>query len=129
MKRTQHRNPKSEQSVLATLGELWKGIYVVDWCHLCDTAIIVCPHCNNTSCNCSSCSKCHEDFEEFHAKFHTHIQSYLTMTEELAYQKGLRLRHFIVEGIKMGQGMLDFKALKKAGKLSRNDEEMFINGS
>ena len=39
--------------------------YKVQWCNLCETAIICCDECEVGSCSGGGCSKCSEDFNEF----------------------------------------------------------------
>ena len=47
----------------------WKSkkgnLYHLTYCTLCETDCIVCPHCDNSSCNGGGCDKCIDDFEEF----------------------------------------------------------------
>lgn len=40
--------------------------YKVQWCCLCETAIIHCDKCGVGSCSGGSCEYCSEDFDEFH---------------------------------------------------------------
>lgn len=104
----------------------WKDKYEVDWCHLCNCAIIICPECKNSSCNCGGCPACVEDHAVW-KQVKTNSTEYLTPEEAKAYQKGLRLQHFIVDSIERGQNSIDWQALKADGRLSKNDEEMFKN--
>jgi hypothetical protein len=40
--------------------------YKVQWCNLCETAIIHCDECGVGSCSGGGCPKCSDDFDEFH---------------------------------------------------------------
>jgi tRNA U54 and U55 pseudouridine synthase Pus10 len=115
----------SEEAVLDSLDRQWKGKYPVTWCHLCDTAIIICPKCNNSSCNGGGCPECHNDFEEFAKTCKTDVDDYLTERETFTYRKGLRLQRLIVESIQRQEKQLDFNELKNSGHLSQADREMF----
>lgn len=113
----------SEQS-MCVLGKPWKGKYEIDWCGLCDCAIIICPSCGNCSCNGGGCPECLKDWPEFKV-IKKHVQDYLTPEEHLAYEKGHRLKRMIMESIAAGQPEIDWKKQDEAGKLSENDREMF----
>lgn len=114
----------SEQRILASLGPQWKDRYIVDWCHLCDCAMVICPDCKNGSCNGSGCDKCGDDFDTFRSFANT-VEHYLCPLETTCYKKGLRLQRLIVDSIARNESRLDFKTLKKDGHLSKNDEAMF----
>jgi len=108
------------------MSERWNNKYIVDWCHLCDSAVIICPQCHNSSCSGGACSKCSSDFDNFNKSFKTRVQDYLTLEEALAYEKGLTLQRIIIESIRRNEASLDFPALKKAGYFSEYDEKMFL---
>jgi len=114
----------SEEAILDAMDRQWKGKYAVTWCHLCDTAVILCPVCHNSSCNGGGCNKCVKDFAEF-GKYKTSVEDYLNEKEIYSYHKGLRLQRLIVESIQRQEKELDFKALKSSGHLSQADENMF----
>lgn len=42
--------------------------YQLTYCGLCECDCVICPHCDNSSCNGSGCYKCHDDFEEFNKR-------------------------------------------------------------
>ena len=107
-------------------GNRWKNKYRISWCHQCDTAIIACPECGNTSCNGGGCKQCHDDFEEFIHKVNHSVEKYLTDEEIDIYHKCLYLRQLIVSGLKRGEHVLDFKKLQEDGHLSKNQEEKFL---
>ena len=88
----------SEESTLNEIfGQkyLWKNKYKLSWCNLCETAIISCPMCKESSCNGSSCSDCHTDFDDFNKNYKTCIDDYLTEKEFEIYCKAQYLKEFI----------------------------------
>lgn len=107
-------------------GKKWKNKYKVTWCDLCNCAIIICPECKNSSCNCSSCDKCYDDFGEFY-KCKVNVSNYVTEEEFKVYSKCLSIKRHILESLREGEKEINWKNLKKLGKLSRNDEEIFKN--
>ena len=86
---------------------------------LCDTAIIICPHCHNGSCNGGGCDICinDSDAKEFN-ECKTQVQNYLTEEERLVYQKALRIKHHILGTLSNGEKSIDWKKLKDEGQLS-----------
>jgi hypothetical protein len=109
---------------LSFLGSKWKGVYTVEWCHLCRTAIIICPKCKNSSCNGSGCAECIEDQSEF-AKTKTRVEEYLSPEEILVYQKAEKLKDFILISIQNGETEIDFKKLYEEGKFSVETKRLF----
>lgn len=105
-------------------GAKWKG-YTVSYCHACDTAIIICPECKNTSCSGGGCEKCAFDFREFTQTTMHHVCDYLEPYEMEIYKKGIRLQLLMVDSLGCGEIKIDFNKLKKDGRLSINDEKMF----
>lgn len=107
--------------------KLWKNKYKVKWCGLCDTAVIMCPSCKNSSCNGGACDQCSDDFDAFHRSVWSRVNTYLSQKELNAYYKGLRLRELIVESIQNGEDEIDFKKFQAEGKFSQDDEYLFID--
>ena len=105
-------------------GDKWLGKYTVGWCESCRTAYILCPKCDNTSCNGSGCEECATDKLKL-KEFKTRVEDYLTEEERKIYEKTERLKRFITMNIQAGENKIDFKTLQKAGKLSQKDEEIF----
>jgi len=104
----------------------WKGKYPVSWCHECNTVSIShvdCPK-YGSSCNGAGCESCRDDFEEFN-KLQIKVEDYLTPAEAEVWQKGLRIRHHIVEGLQRGETKLDWNKLAEQGRLSDNERKMF----
>ena len=104
----------------------WKNKYTVDWCNLCDVAIISCPFCEGTTCNSHSCDKCKDDFEEFR-KYRRTVFDYLTKDEIKIYEKCLELKKFILQTIPENEKEINWRRLKDDGMLSNYDEELFHN--
>ena len=103
---------------------LWKGIYQVSWCNLCEMAIISCPKCEATSCNCSSCESCHKDFEEF-LKVKTTLEDYLNEREMHTMLKCRRIQKHILTCLKAGKPEIDWAWLHKEGHLCQHDYDLF----
>ena len=108
-------------SFYTLFGTQWKNKYNLDYCYLCDTAVIICPVCNNGSCSGGGCDECKVDFIEF-LRLKIHPEAYLTSQEAISYQKGIRLQKLIVESLGRQEKELDFTHLKEQGYLSLNDE-------
>lgn len=102
----------------------WKDKYFVEWCDLCDTAIIVCKDCKNSSCNGGGCNSCINDFNEFNS-CKTKIHEYLSDEEIQIYEKCLRLKKHIIESLNCGEKEINWKQRLADGKFSKNEEEMF----
>lgn len=103
----------------------WKNKYKVSWCEHCETAVIVCPECKNTTCNGGGCKSCDLDFDEFIQKTFHRVENYLTADEIKTYRKVKKLQDLIVRSIKNGEEKINWEALDKSGELSENDHEMF----
>ena len=103
---------------------MWKSKYKVKWCELCETAIVVCPTCGNTSCNSGGCDSCNDDFDEFN-KSKSCIEDYLNEDEMKAYYKARYLKDFILKSLGKGELEIDFKRMEKDGELSQLTREMF----
>jgi len=67
----------------------WKDKYQISWCYHCETAVIQCPACHNTSCNAGGCQECHSTFQDFHQAKVT-VTNYLTDEESRIYDKALQ---------------------------------------
>jgi hypothetical protein len=106
---------------------LWKSKYKLSWCNLCETAIIACPICKESSCNGSSCSSCHADFDDFNKNYKTCIDDYLTEKEFEIYCKSQYLKEFILQSLGENEKQIDFNNLKSEGRLSENSEKLFSN--
>jgi len=104
----------------------WKGKYTVDWCDLCDTAIIICPHCNNSSCNCGGCEICinDPDAKEFN-ECKTRVQDYMNEADRLAYERGLRIKKHILQTICKGEKSIDWEKLFQNGELNHYEALWF----
>ncbi len=104
--------------------EKWKQKYRVSWCGLCDTLVIKCPHCKNTSCNCGSCDHCKDDFREF-LQLKKHVSNYMTEEDYKIYERGKRLEQLLIMSFKHNFNELELKKLNEMEKLSYNDQIMF----
>jgi tRNA U54 and U55 pseudouridine synthase Pus10 len=107
-------------------GKKWKDKYFVEWCDLCDTAIIICldPNCGGSSCNGHSCEKCHDDITEFDL-CKTKVQDYLSKDEIRIYEKSLRIKKHILETLAKGEKEINWKKLQSNGELSAWEEQLF----
>ena len=117
---------EDEETIMDGWQELWKGKYVVSWCHLCDTAMILCPECHNISCNGGGCPACLADYEEWKKVKH-HVRDYLSPDEAKSYAKGLSLHRLIKESIRKGQNEIDWHKMNEEGYLSEKDQETFAS--
>jgi hypothetical protein len=120
----------SEEDILNDLfcdNKKWKNKYKVRWCDLCTTAILVCPACKNTTCNCGGCKECHDDFDEFNKNTKHRIESYLTDDEVKVYRKTIQIRKHILETLRENLNEIDWTELERNGKLSQIEMEMFID--
>lgn len=117
----------AEETLKEIFGEkyLWKGNYKLSWCNLCETAIIACPVCKNSSCNGSGCNECHIDFEDFNKNYKTCTDDYLTEEEFKIYCKAQYLKEFILKSLGENEKQIDFNKLKSEGRLSVNSEKLF----
>jgi len=99
--------------------EKWRGKYTVTWCHDCEVAIIICPHCYNSSCNGCGCEICvnDPDAKEF-MECKTQVQCYLNETDKLIYEKALRIKRHILETLAKGEKQIDWKKCQEDGQLS-----------
>lgn len=99
-----HPEPTEANRLEEILGgddNLWRGRYRVLWCHQCDTAVIVCPDCQNSSCSGGGCEKCRADSEAF-ALLKRRPRDFLTASELSAYKKGLEIQQVILDAIRGG---------------------------
>lgn len=103
----------------------WKDKYPITWCELCETAIIICTHCHNSSCNGGGCDICinDPDAKEFN-ECKTHVWDYLTEEEKLIYEKGLRIKRHIIDTISRGEKSINWKKLQEDGELSQTEIKM-----
>lgn len=102
----------------------WNVKYILRWCYQCDSASIVCPKCNLSSCSCGSCVECHEDFIAFNG-LKTSVYEYLAENEQEIYNKGLLLRNLIVESLASGDAEINWNKLKASGNFSKHSQEIF----
>jgi hypothetical protein len=104
----------------------WKDKYFVEWCDLCDIAIIICPEpgCGGSSCNGHSCEKCDKDITEFNS-YKTKVQDYLSKDEIRIYEKCLRIKRHILETLANGEKEINWKKLQSEGQLSGWEEGLF----
>lgn len=127
-----HKDIKNtEEFIMDTVLETntWKGKtqnYAVSWCHQCDTVILICPACGNSSCSGGGCSKCCEDSPAW-SKVKTQIIDYLNPDEVKIYKKGIRLQRFIKESIRSGDNQINWHKMSKDGKFSQLDKEIFAS--
>jgi hypothetical protein len=117
----------NEEEILSSIfgDSKWKNKYPVEWCSLCDTAIIGCAVCAGTTCNGHSCEFCNQDFDEF-CDCKRRVSDYLTEDETAIYQKSLRIKKFILETLRDGDKEIDWNKLNENGELSQNDQNMFL---
>lgn len=101
----------------------WKN-YELDWCEICDTAIIVCPECGATSCNATCCESCMDDMIEFN-KHKTVVSDYLTEEEIVAYWKCRRLKKLIMKSLEKDEMRINWNKLLEEGELSDYDCKLF----
>ena len=106
--------------------EKWRGKYPITWCDECDVAIIICPHCHNSSCNGGGCDICindqdAKDFMECNRK----IQDYLNEADKLAYEKALRIKRHILDTLSDGEKTIDWEKKFKEGKLNEYETLWF----
>lgn len=113
-----------EEELFDMWGEKWKDLFPVSWCHQCDTAVITCPECKNSSCNGGGCAFCVEYSKEWDS-VKSRVSEYLTLEHYQIYLKGLRIQKFIKEAIRMGDKEINWNKLSVQGQLSKNDREMF----
>jgi hypothetical protein len=104
----------------------YKEKYPVQWCNLCEVAIISCPICENASCNGSGCEECKNDFIEFTANKSHRIETYLTEDEIKLLHKFHSIKKHMIDTLSEGIMKIDWLELDKAGRLSQNDRDMFI---
>ena len=103
---------------------LWKGKYKIWFCTLCDCWSITCPDCDHGSCSGGGCDKCKEDSREFsHAK--TSVTDYLTLEEQVIYEKSLFLKKYIGESLYRGFSEINWKVLQEEGELCGFAENIF----
>lgn len=116
----------SEEKIMRQIfnGAKWKDKYFVDWCDLCNVAIISCEACGGTTCNCHACEKCSKDFDEFF-KLKRHVEDYLTEEEKLIYQKCLRIKKHMIGSLSKGESEINWQKMYEQGKFSRWEEELF----
>ena len=105
--------------------KLWKTKYEVSWCGLCDVASIACPVCKASSCNGTSCSHCHEDFNEFHALISCCAEDYCSEQEINAYNKVRRIQSLIVSSIQIGDDKINWEHMEDQGRICENDRKIF----
>lgn len=104
--------------------KLWKDKYELDWCHHCDTAIIVCPDCKNSSCNGGGCESCLQDFITF-CKLKKCPSFFLAEEEKRTAKKIDCLRRYILTCLENDKDPIDFKWLKEEGHISPAAEDLF----
>jgi hypothetical protein len=116
----------SEKELLDDIFEKgkWKDKYTVSWCDLCETAVITCPVCKNSSCNGSGCEECMKDADEWSKTKHL-LEHYLPMNEVVIYAKCQQLKRFIVKSLKQSDREIDWSKLLEKGELSSYDEFIF----
>lgn len=90
--------------------------YQLSWCEMCHDAIIVCGHCDNSSCNGSGCVECLGDFEYFTENYKFRVSQYLTPEENKVYEKALQIKKFILNSIQYGEKEIDWKRLRIQGE-------------
>lgn len=102
----------------------WKEKFKIQWCHHCDVAIIICPDCNNSSCNGGGCNTCQETFSEFRKGSIT-IDAYLTPEETKVYDKCRYIQSFILTALEGGSLEINWKKLLEDGKFSEHSSKLF----
>lgn len=123
----QEKDISNEEEILLAeiFNERWKEKYLITWCYLCENAIIGCEDCHGTTCNGGSCEKCRDDFAEFGLN-KTAVHQYLTEEEKRIYQKCLRIKHFILDTLRVGEPEINWERLSKERRLSQFDQELFL---
>lgn len=109
-------------------GPKWRNRYYVDWCEMCDTAVIACleENCHGTTCNCGGCKVCSndQDYQDFD-KAKTRIWQYLNDDERKVYDKARWLKKYILESLKDGEYEINWRRMKEEGHLCGIAEQMF----
>jgi len=103
----------------------WKDKYRISWCNHCDTAIIVCPECKNTTCNGGGCDQCNEDFDDFNKNTKHSVYQYLTERERDIYFKCKDIQDLILTSLKSGKREIDFQTMAAEGYMSSRSKKMF----
>ena len=104
--------------------KFWREKYKVSYCNHCESSIIICPKCKNTSCNAGGCAECSADFDDF-LKLKTHPVFFLTQEEINTYNKIARLRTIIHTCVENGKEPIDWKWLDESGHGCLADKELF----
>ncbi len=76
----------------------WRD-YELSWCNQCDSVVITCPHCHNTSCNGGGCIECNNDFNDFN-KLNISIFDFLNEEEVQTYNKIKKLKNHLINILK-----------------------------
>lgn len=99
----------------------WRG-YKIHWCDMCDTHVISCKECKNSSCNGGGCDKCDKDFDDFMALKPYPIH-YLTAQEVDVVRKYWAIKRLLPISIAQGYESFDPKELRE--HMSIREEEIF----
>lgn len=105
----------------------WKNKYKVSYCEACQTFIINCEICHNSSCNGGGCINCIDSFEEF-GRNKTRISDYLTEEENKVFHKAMRIKDHMDDSLPKGESEINWKQRQKDGQLSQHEEENDFKG-
>ena len=89
----------------------WKNKYDVSWCTACESAIIECKKCLNSSCSGLNCNDCKDDFLEYNSIVKNKVESYLSEDEIKVFNKIKKLKRFIIESVRDSKTEIDWIAL------------------
>lgn len=107
------------------INPLYKNKYKLIWCDLCSVYSLICPDCDNSTCNGGGCEKCKDDFTYFIKTVKRRINQYLTAEEEEIYNKISHIKNFMRQSILNGEEQINFKELKENGNMSEYVAELF----
>lgn len=99
----------------------WKDKYPISYCGHCQTYIITCPDCKNSSCNGSGCNNCTKDSTEF-SSMKTSEREYLSPEEQKVWYKIRSLKKFINIMLQEGRTEMNWREIgvKVASEYERN---------
>lgn len=72
-----------------------------------------------------SCEKCHKDLQEFNDEVKTTYDEYLTEEECETIRKAHYIRGYMLSSIRHGEKKIDWKRMKREGKLCEHSEKLF----
>jgi hypothetical protein len=107
-------------------GTTFRGKYEFDYCESCETFTIICPKCENSSCNGGGCNDCMNDpdNQEFCKGKHA-VQWYLNEAELETFLKIQLLKKHLEECIQHGFTEINWKWLKDEEHYCEYDKKFF----